>query len=724
MPKLHLTPLAFGLVALSSCKHGGSPELTDPGDQTAVVGQQLTIELYATDPDGDDLDFSFAADGVPDLDKTTSLTIAPDGHGVFTFTPLASQLGPHLFDFTVSDGRNRDTVTINLEVTGAGGDGTLPVFRKPLGNGTVLSLESSECVEFDIEVTDVDSTQITLSQVPPTIQDAELTSDPSGLNGRWSWCPNREQIEAANRYSLTLSAQDQEDHPPTLKDYVVVLRRRSGADCPGEAPTVEHTPMDVTGQLDIPVEAHVKDDKGLKDAPILLFAYENPGNPIDYTKLTVVTMQLVGGDMQDGTWRGHIPNPTAPMGAGSEADVWYAISVNDNDDAEGDCDHLVDSPSDGTHLAHITNDGSGTAAVCGACSYDLQCGATNLCLPQQGGNFCGTLCAGDDDCEDDYVCSGAELQSVEGAGARQCVPTAGTCIDPGGGSGPCEEDDAEENDDIQQASTLVSLDAGVDYDAALCNGDSNDWFPFDLTNRGRVSAHLAGPGGVDMDLALTDAEGVLVTASTGIEATEMFETACLDPATYYLRIFAPSSASGAYTFGITIDTASCSGGGLGMGDCCGDTDLPGCEDLDVTACTCAIDSFCCDNEWDNDCAMLAQSSCGLECGGQMVHDCCTQGGPGCSDPAVEACVCAADGFCCDMEWDDVCVGKVGSLLCAEACIPDDADGPCCSPHAGSGCEVNAVEMCVCNADPVCCETEWDDFCIDGIANMNCGTCPG
>lgn len=725
MPNLRIPSLAAGLVAVLSCKHGGSPELADPGDQTAVVGQQLTIALYATDPDGDDLDFSFAADGVPDLDATTSLTIAPDGHGVFTFTPLASQLGAHLFDFTVSDGSHHTTLTINIDVTGAGGDGTLPVFRKPLGNGTVLDLETRECVEFDIEVTDEDSTQVTLAQLPPLIQDAELTSDPSGLVGRWSWCPGREQIESADRYDLTLSAQDQDDHPPTIKDYVVVLRRRSGAECPGDPPTVEHTPADATGRLDLPIEAHVTDDAGLKEPPILLYAYEDPGNPIDYTKLTVVTMALVDGDMQDGTWRGHIPNHTAPMGTGAEADVWYAITVTDNDDVTGDCDHLVDSPAEGTHRVHVTNDGSGTAALCEACSYDVQCGSfSNLCLPQPGGSFCGNGCTGDGECGEGFVCSGTELQSVDGAGARQCVPSSGSCVDTGGG-GPCTEDDAEDNDDLDQATTLVSLEPGVEYDAALCNGDVDDWFRFDLGTRGRIAAHLAGPDGVDMDLVLTDDDGVLVTASTGLDADEMLQTGCLDPATFYLRIFAPSSStSGAYAFGVDVDAASCGGGGMGTGDCCTDTNMPGCEDPDVTACTCALDPFCCDTEWDNACAAKAQDSCGLTCGQGTAHDCCTTGAAGCDDAGVQACVCAADAFCCSTEWDAMCVAKVGSLLCAPSCDPDDADGPCCTAHAGSGCEVNTVESCVCAEDSACCDSGWDDICVGEIASLGCGSCPG
>lgn len=712
----HITLLA-SLAIVSACKGGGSPVITDPGDQTAIVGQQLTIDIFATDPDGDSLDFTFDA-SVPDLAQTATMTVAPDGHGVFAITPLASQLGSHLFDFHVSDGGNDSTLTINVNIVGAGGDGTQPIFRKPLGTGTVLDLEQTECVEFEIAIEDQDSVTIVLSQLPPLIQDAELTSDASGLAGRWSWCPSREQLEASDRYDLTLSAQDLPENPPTLKPYVIVLRRRSGSECPGDAPTIEHTPAEAMTQLDVAVDAHIVDDVGLKNAPILLYSYDNPGNPIDYTKMTVVDMTLVSGSMQDGDWRGFVPNPTVEGGEGTTAQIWYAISATDNDDTEGDCDHLTDSPADGTHTVNVTNNGMGDAGICGNCSADVQCGG-GLCLPQEGGTFCGTSCASDAECDVEYVCSATDVQSVDGAAGRQCIPVSGSC--GGSSGGPCTEDGHEDNDDIEQALALGPLDDGVEQAASLCD-DANDWFRFDL-GAGAYAVHLSGPSDVDIDLVLTDADGVLIDASAGLQSDEQFTTSCMPAGTYFVRAFAAnSSATGDYTFGIDVDP-ECGGSG-GMGDCCTDTNMPGCENPDITDCVCAIDDFCCNNEWDNTCAGLAENMCGLDCGGGPVsHDCCITGSAGCDDMAIQECVCAADDFCCETEWDDMCVGKVGSLLCAPSCDPDDADGPCCSENAGGGCEVNTVEECVCAMDAVCCSEAWDEFCIQEIATFMCGTCP-
>ena len=55
----------------------------------------------------------------------------------------------------------------------------------------------------------------------------------------------------------------------------------------------------------------------------------------------------------------------------------------------------------------------------------------------------------------------------------------------------------------------------------------------------------------------------------------------------------------------------------------------------------------------------------------------------------------------------------------------DADGPCDQPHSSPGCVV--TECCdeVCNVDPICCELDWDQICID-IQEEACSglTCPG
>ena len=45
-------------------------------------------------------------------------------------------------------------------------------------------------------------------------------------------------------------------------------------------------------------------------------------------------------------------------------------------------------------------------------------------------------------------------------------------------------------------------------------------------------------------------------------------------------------------------------------------------------------------------------------------------------------------------------------------------GNCCMPHGGTGCEVSEIEACVCAADSFCCSDEWDDVCVD-LATGEC-----
>ena len=196
-------------------------------------------------------------------------------------------------------------------------------------------------------------------------------------------------------------------------------------------------------------------------------------------------------------------------------------------------------------------------------------------------------------------------------------------------------------------------------------------------------------------------------------------------------------------------------GGGGFGDCCMANNSPGCDDAGIEACVCAVDSYCCDTDWDSICVdLVASESCG-DCGGggggetgeppagdtgggTVDADCCTaHDGAGCADAAIEACVCAADGFCCSTEWDAVCVDQVTSLACGD-CGGGTTDptagtggetgggpvpGACCMATGTPGCPGDpAVEACVCAADAFCCDVEWDGICVDQVTSEACGTC--
>jgi len=61
----------------------------------------------------------------------------------------------------------------------------------------------------------------------------------------------------------------------------------------------------------------------------------------------------------------------------------------------------------------------------------------------------------------------------------------------------------------------------------------------------------------------------------------------------------------------SYNTANCSN--FSSGNCCIGWGGLGCQDAQVQACVCALDSFCCNNSWDGLCANEAINDCGATC---------------------------------------------------------------------------------------------------------------
>ncbi len=617
MKRLALPLLA--VLALGSCKEENQAPVVAPIESQGVaVGDTLTFTVFATDRDGDALTYAFEAPGVPGVESSASISASPDGSGgAFSFTPTDEQVGTHIFEFVISDGSNEVRTSTTIAVTGGGGSGSAPQFKRPLSQGTVLDLVESSCAEFDIEVEDPDSDSIVLTQVAPTIVGSELDAFPGGFEGRWSWCPSREQKDTSDQWDLTLSADDG-DNPATLKDFTIVLRKPSGEGCPGEFPDIEHEVGDFSTVLDLQIVATVSDDVGIPGEPVVLYSFEDPGNPIQFELLSnVATMELQDGDDRSGTWVGSIPNPVANEPEGSSATLWYLIQATDNDDEDGDCDHRTDAPPVGAYQVTVTNSGeAGGAGLCEGCSADVQCGEDgDHCLPaSEGGPVCGRAC--NDDCPEGYVCGPASTTSVDGATGRQCVPETGSC--EGGNGGDCEDDPAEDDDNPQQGGALPPIDEG-EYLAVMCP-DDEDWWSFEIDQEAVVEATLSGPGGVDLDLALTNGAGQLITSSIGGTSEESIVSACQSPGDYFLRVYEGIGIDEGvdYELTLSLDTESCM---VSSGDGC-------CEAQDT---------------------------------------------PGCNDPAIEMCVCDNDPWCCGMDkeglgvWDQYCVDDVGNQGCADPC---------------------------------------------------------
>jgi hypothetical protein len=117
------------------------------------------------------------------------------------------------------------------------------------------------------------------------------------------------------------------------------------------------------------------------------------------------------------------------------------------------------------------------------------------------------------------------------------------------------------------------------------------------------------------------------------------------------------------------------------------------------------------------------------------------GEKGCECGSCEATICAADPYCCETEWDNLCSGAALQQCQLDHCPSEQpsvptSDAPTASPVAApnncyvdrggtgeKGCECAACEAVICAADPYCCEVNWDSLC-SGAAPQLCSTeCP-
>ncbi|MFH1532591.1 MAG: Ig-like domain-containing protein [Pseudomonadota bacterium] len=127
----------------------------------------------------------------------------------------------------------------------------------------------------------------------------------------------------------------------------------------------------------------------------------------------------------------------------------------------------------------------------------------------------------------------------------------------------------------------------------------------------------------------------------------------------------------------------------------------------------SCDWFTCDLDCEG--KLCGPDGCGGICGACDVGEACFEGAcfdgpgcavtpelPGCGGCACEACVCDLDPYCCETEWDEICVQEcLGDCGGCGACVPI-CDGPPCSPD---GCGGFCVGPCddedLCTVDDLC-----------------------
>ena len=174
-----------------------------------------------------------------------------------------------------------------------------------------------------------------------------------------------------------------------------------------------------------------------------------------------------------------------------------------------------------------------------------------------------------------------------------------------------------------------------------------------------------------------------------------------------------------------VDDGNPGGGGTcntGMPGVCG----PGTQTCQGGSLQCvqnqpAVNEICGDNQ-DNDCNGQVDDGCGCS------HDKCTTGlalVSGC-DPCVSS-ICQSDPYCCNVSWDSQCVGEVqtvcGSGTCAGNC-PHSlcTPGPSNTPFTSFCDSPGTCVQLICALDSYCCNFDWDSICVSEVGTY-CGlTC--
>ena len=447
VPRSAFLWLALGLAA---CSTNQPPQVLPIVAQTAYVGSRFELRVQGYDPEGETLVYSFACATLK-LEGRAKIIRLSAGEALFTWTPLASDVGVHQVDFTVSDGQEWDAESVTVTVKPGTNPDTAPVFRKPLGEGTTLDLKVNTCIKLEVEVEDPDSTKVDLRQLTPLTGSSFKAT--GAYRAMFSWCPSAAQA-AKQRHVLELSADDH-DNPAVIKSYTVLIRSKLPINCPGTAPKILHTaPGPKTTLEDIKLSAVITDDIGLKGKPLLYYTTKKPDNvqSLDYSKLSQVTMKQLAPTTKPTTYTGYLPNPVKTLAAGQTRTVYYVVVAEDDDDAKGNCDHRTQSPAGDMHLIKVTRPATKACTdtkdcpagkVCdkaGACVPDActpkdtngdklyweqgSCPAKHICPragPSTASSHCAKTCTKDADCQSGTLCKVFDTKDACGKAGSKVV---------------------------------------------------------------------------------------------------------------------------------------------------------------------------------------------------------------------------------------------------------------------------------------------------------------
>ena len=347
-----------------------------------------------------------------------------------------------------------------------------------------------------------------------------------------------------------------------------------------------------------------------------------------------------------------------------------ATDLAGNQSDSGDALGVTTPPCEPDCLGKVCGDDA-CGGSCGSCDLDQECNSNGLCF---GGPGCEELAqAGCGSCACEACVCAMDPYCCQSAWDVTCV---GECMDACGGCGVCEPSCEGEVE-----AKICGAD-GCGGSCGACPGAA----PY-CTALGQCSA-------VCEPACATSADGPLSCGDDGCGGSC---GTCAQDEICVSGLCAPGATA------------------------CDAHDGPGCGACACEACVCAMDAFCCDSSWDEQCKSECTSYCG-GCGPSCDPDCSS------ADGASKQCGDDGCGGSCGActEPQEVC--EFGQCVCVPSCQTasgalavcgrDGCGGSCGECPTGLSCDEGA---CICAPD--CVDVSGDNIaCGDDGCGGSCGAC--
>jgi uncharacterized protein (TIGR03790 family) len=187
----------------------GPPDLEPIEPMTVREGDTLSFKVAATDPDGDDLSYSFTVVGRPQrgtsLDRKT---------GEFKWRPDFDQAGKYEFVFRATDGFASDKKQVTITVQQAGSHP--PKF---LIGSRKLTAKVGGAAYLELKAEDLDEDALTFSSVSPLPQGASIAQSPPKY-ASFFWKPAPDQV---GLHKITFKVSDGKGGEDTVSVEIEVV---------------------------------------------------------------------------------------------------------------------------------------------------------------------------------------------------------------------------------------------------------------------------------------------------------------------------------------------------------------------------------------------------------------------------------------------------------------------------------------------------------------------